>query len=210
MEEYIQFETERALRNGKVYNWETAKYGMVNWCFDEVDIDILRVFEPKFPAIVYNDALKLKLDPSFNQIFSHDTPIRKEFDEFCERWWGKNGKNKEPKEENWSSYSPHEEWKRMQLEKESPNQRAKDCIGEYEMTINKKDLEYMTDYLFSKYGPSFMHDVNQDFEKDTNKLIESPTKVTAKLEKEFDEWARENGYIEVEENEVVGTFPDAM
>ncbi|GKC15312.1 hypothetical protein Tco_1012094 [Tanacetum coccineum] len=48
--------------------------------------------------------------------FNGDTPIRKEFDEFCERWWGKNGKNKEPKEENWSSYSPHEEWKRMQLE----------------------------------------------------------------------------------------------
>ncbi|GJT09940.1 hypothetical protein Tco_0856982 [Tanacetum coccineum] len=32
--------------------------------------------------------------------FNGDTPIRKEFDEFCERWWGKNGKNKEPKEEN--------------------------------------------------------------------------------------------------------------
>nr|GEU40673.1 hypothetical protein [Tanacetum cinerariifolium] len=29
MEEYIQYETENALRNNQVYNWETAKY--VNW-----------------------------------------------------------------------------------------------------------------------------------------------------------------------------------
>ncbi|GKC19278.1 hypothetical protein Tco_1021428, partial [Tanacetum coccineum] len=60
MEEYVQFETEKALTNGKVYNWETAKYGMINWCLDDVDINILRFFEPKFPAIVYNDALKLE------------------------------------------------------------------------------------------------------------------------------------------------------
>ncbi|GJU14861.1 RNA-directed DNA polymerase, eukaryota [Tanacetum coccineum] len=38
-EEYVQLETERALRNNKVYNWETATY-----------------------AIVYNDALTSKLD----------------------------------------------------------------------------------------------------------------------------------------------------
>ncbi|GJU07319.1 zinc finger, CCHC-type containing protein [Tanacetum coccineum] len=42
MEEYVLFETEKALRNCKVYNLETAKYGMVNWYLDEVDIDILR------------------------------------------------------------------------------------------------------------------------------------------------------------------------
>ncbi|GJS64884.1 retrovirus-related pol polyprotein from transposon TNT 1-94 [Tanacetum coccineum] len=43
LEEYIQFETERALKNGKVYNWETAKYAMINWSLDDVDINILRV-----------------------------------------------------------------------------------------------------------------------------------------------------------------------
>ncbi|GJR30490.1 pyruvate dehydrogenase (acetyl-transferring) kinase, mitochondrial [Tanacetum coccineum] len=65
MEEYIQFETERALKIDKDYDWETAKYGMVNWHLDDVDINILRIFDTKFPAIVYNDALKLKPDLSF-------------------------------------------------------------------------------------------------------------------------------------------------
>ncbi|GJX01237.1 hypothetical protein Tco_0185150 [Tanacetum coccineum] len=60
MEEYVLFEIERALKNGKVYNWETAKYGMTSWCLEDVDINILGFFKPKFPAIVYNDALKLE------------------------------------------------------------------------------------------------------------------------------------------------------
>ncbi|GJW89092.1 hypothetical protein Tco_0164432 [Tanacetum coccineum] len=37
---------------------------MINWCLDDVDINILRSFEPKFLAIVYNDALKL--EPKFS------------------------------------------------------------------------------------------------------------------------------------------------
>ncbi|GKA15992.1 hypothetical protein Tco_0695739 [Tanacetum coccineum] len=59
MEEYVQLETERALRNGKVYNWETATYGKI-W-FDE-DVHYLRAFETEFLTIVYNDALASKLD----------------------------------------------------------------------------------------------------------------------------------------------------
>ncbi|GKB66114.1 hypothetical protein Tco_0927526 [Tanacetum coccineum] len=54
MEEYIQYETEKALRNNQVYNWETAKYGKINYFRD---IDYLGFFETKFPAIVYDDAL---------------------------------------------------------------------------------------------------------------------------------------------------------
>ncbi|GJU23344.1 hypothetical protein Tco_1156686 [Tanacetum coccineum] len=41
--------------------------------------------------------------------FNEDMPIGKEFDEFCERWWGTNRKDAETKEENWNGYSPHEE-----------------------------------------------------------------------------------------------------
>ncbi|GJU78078.1 hypothetical protein Tco_1275148 [Tanacetum coccineum] len=59
MEEYVQLESERALRNGKVYNWETATYGKI-W-YDE-DVHYLRFFETEFPAIVYNDALASKSD----------------------------------------------------------------------------------------------------------------------------------------------------
>ncbi|GJT86613.1 hypothetical protein Tco_1068330 [Tanacetum coccineum] len=62
MEEYVQFETEKALRNNQVYNWETAKHGKTSWCLDTVDINILIFFETKFLAIAYNDALKLESD----------------------------------------------------------------------------------------------------------------------------------------------------
>ncbi|GJR18544.1 hypothetical protein Tco_0967071 [Tanacetum coccineum] len=31
MEEYVQYEIEKALRNGKVYNWETATYGKIRF-----------------------------------------------------------------------------------------------------------------------------------------------------------------------------------
>ncbi|GJW74614.1 hypothetical protein Tco_0133984 [Tanacetum coccineum] len=54
MEEYIRLEEEKAHRRGKVYNWETAKYGKI-W-YDE-DVHDLRSVETKFPGIVYNDAL---------------------------------------------------------------------------------------------------------------------------------------------------------
>ncbi|GJZ27788.1 hypothetical protein Tco_0572435 [Tanacetum coccineum] len=54
MEEYVRCETEKALRNGQMYNWETAKYGKINYIRD---INYLRFFETKFPPIVYDDAL---------------------------------------------------------------------------------------------------------------------------------------------------------
>ncbi|GJS87780.1 hypothetical protein Tco_0770416 [Tanacetum coccineum] len=54
MEEYVQYETEKALRNSKVYNWKTATYGKIQYV---EDINDLRFFETKFPAILYDDAL---------------------------------------------------------------------------------------------------------------------------------------------------------
>ncbi|GKC06826.1 hypothetical protein Tco_0998436, partial [Tanacetum coccineum] len=59
MEEYVQYETKRALRNGKVYNSETATYGKIRYV---EDINYLRFFETKFPAIVYDDALTFESD----------------------------------------------------------------------------------------------------------------------------------------------------
>ncbi|GKD21081.1 hypothetical protein Tco_1222784 [Tanacetum coccineum] len=59
MEEYIQYETEKALRNGKVYNWETATYGKIRYVDD---INDLIFFETKFPTIVYDDALTSELE----------------------------------------------------------------------------------------------------------------------------------------------------
>ncbi|GJY20912.1 hypothetical protein Tco_0393478 [Tanacetum coccineum] len=54
MEEYIRLEEEKAQKRGKVFNWETAKYGRI-W-YNE-DVHDLRSVENKFPAIVFNDSL---------------------------------------------------------------------------------------------------------------------------------------------------------
>nr|GEV37533.1 hypothetical protein [Tanacetum cinerariifolium] len=54
MEEYIRLEKEKVRRRGKVYNWETAKYGKI-W-YDE-DVHDLRSVETEFPVIDFNDEL---------------------------------------------------------------------------------------------------------------------------------------------------------
>ncbi|GKB66466.1 hypothetical protein Tco_0927878 [Tanacetum coccineum] len=61
IEEYIRLETEKALRKGKVYNWEIDTYGKAR--YDE-DVHFLRSIETEFPAIVYNDALTSELELS--------------------------------------------------------------------------------------------------------------------------------------------------
>ncbi|GJR48053.1 hypothetical protein Tco_1316156 [Tanacetum coccineum] len=54
IEEYIQLETEKALRHAQVFNWKTATYGKVRY-FE--DIDYFKIFETELPAIVYKYAL---------------------------------------------------------------------------------------------------------------------------------------------------------
>ncbi|GJY45806.1 hypothetical protein Tco_0434869 [Tanacetum coccineum] len=52
MEEYIRLEEEKAQKRGKVFNWETAKYGKI-W-YDE-NIHDLRSVETEFPAIAFTN-----------------------------------------------------------------------------------------------------------------------------------------------------------
>ncbi|GKF88600.1 hypothetical protein Tco_0259477 [Tanacetum coccineum] len=54
MEEYIRPEEEKARRHGKVYNWETTKYGKI---WDDEDVHDLRYVETEFLAIVFNDRI---------------------------------------------------------------------------------------------------------------------------------------------------------
>ncbi|GKB93040.1 hypothetical protein Tco_0979177 [Tanacetum coccineum] len=54
MEEYIRLEKEKARRRGKVYNWETARYGKI---WDNEDVHDLGLVETEFPAIFFNDTL---------------------------------------------------------------------------------------------------------------------------------------------------------
>ncbi|GJV52119.1 hypothetical protein Tco_1447860 [Tanacetum coccineum] len=53
MEEYIRLEEEKARKRGKVFNWETAKYGRI--LYDE-DVHDLRSIKNEFPAIAFNDS----------------------------------------------------------------------------------------------------------------------------------------------------------
>nr|GEZ26254.1 hypothetical protein [Tanacetum cinerariifolium] len=80
MEEYIRLEKEKARRHGKVYNWETAKYGKI-W-YDE-DIHDLRSVEIKFPAIVFNDNLTseeaLPCEPTVSSLNNNEIDFRISF-----------------------------------------------------------------------------------------------------------------------------------
>nr|GEU89753.1 hypothetical protein [Tanacetum cinerariifolium] len=61
LQEYIRLEEEKARRHGKVYKWETAKYGKI-W-YDE-DVQDTRSIETEFPDIVFNDNLTSNKTPS--------------------------------------------------------------------------------------------------------------------------------------------------
>ncbi|GJS32908.1 hypothetical protein Tco_0531290 [Tanacetum coccineum] len=82
MEEYIRLEEEKARRRGKVFNWETAKYGKI-W-YDE-DVHDLRSVETKFPAIVFNDNLAsnetLSCEPIVSSLNDNEIDFRISFDE---------------------------------------------------------------------------------------------------------------------------------
>nr|GEV61200.1 hypothetical protein [Tanacetum cinerariifolium] len=81
-EEYIMFEEEEAQKHGKVFNWETAKYGNI-W-YDE-DVHDLRSIQTKFPAIVFNDNLTsdetLSCEPTVSSLNDNEINFRISFEE---------------------------------------------------------------------------------------------------------------------------------
>ncbi|GJQ98518.1 hypothetical protein Tco_0009657 [Tanacetum coccineum] len=81
MEEYIRLEEEKARRRGKVFNWETAKYGKI-W-YDE-DVHDLRSIETEFPAIVFNNNVTsnetLSCEPTVSSL-NDEIDFRISFDE---------------------------------------------------------------------------------------------------------------------------------
>ncbi|GJR81564.1 hypothetical protein Tco_0152349 [Tanacetum coccineum] len=64
---YVRLEEEKAPKRGKVFNWETTKYGKI-W-YDE-DLHDLRSVETEFPAISFNDEVSsektLSCEPTDN------------------------------------------------------------------------------------------------------------------------------------------------
>ncbi|GKC89683.1 hypothetical protein Tco_1150332, partial [Tanacetum coccineum] len=81
-------EEEKARGHGKVYNWETAKYGKI-W-YDE-DIHDLRSVETKFPAIVINDELTsevtLSSKPTVSSLNNNEIEFRISFDESDDEYY---------------------------------------------------------------------------------------------------------------------------
>nr|GEV39133.1 hypothetical protein [Tanacetum cinerariifolium] len=121
MEEYVWFETERALKKGKVYNWKTAKYGKTNWCLDNVDIDVLS--RNRMETVTSN---KYEGRPkTFNLI--------------------------------------------------------------------EDKFDYIFDHFLSESEPFKMESrMNEKIKEEGFKLIGTPQERSAKIDDEFDEWAREN------------------
>ncbi|GKD27483.1 hypothetical protein Tco_1233697, partial [Tanacetum coccineum] len=82
MEEYIRLEEEKTQKRGKVFNWETAKYGRI-W-YDK-DVHDLRSVETEFSAIVFNDNLTsnetLSCEPTVNSLNNNEIEFRISFDE---------------------------------------------------------------------------------------------------------------------------------
>nr|GEV32242.1 integrase, catalytic region, zinc finger, CCHC-type, peptidase aspartic, catalytic [Tanacetum cinerariifolium]GEV35038.1 integrase, catalytic region, zinc finger, CCHC-type, peptidase aspartic, catalytic [Tanacetum cinerariifolium] len=92
MKEYVQYETEKALKNSNVYNWKTVTYGKIRYV---KDVNYLGFFETKFPAII-DDALISELEFSYEpmeriRMLMHDSEKTKrqrhsrlvdEFDKF--------------------------------------------------------------------------------------------------------------------------------
>ncbi|GJU73386.1 hypothetical protein Tco_1264791 [Tanacetum coccineum] len=80
MEEYIRLKEEKARKPGKVFNWETAKYGKIR--YDE-DIHDLRSVETKFPAIAFNDEVSsetLSCEPMVSSL-NNEIEFRISFDD---------------------------------------------------------------------------------------------------------------------------------
>ncbi|GKE81357.1 hypothetical protein Tco_1551357 [Tanacetum coccineum] len=81
MEEYIRLEKEKARKHGKVFNWETAKYGKI-W-YDE-DVHDLRSIETEFPAIDFNDQISsektLSCEPTVSSL-NNEIDFRVLFDD---------------------------------------------------------------------------------------------------------------------------------
>ncbi|GKE11718.1 hypothetical protein Tco_1415269, partial [Tanacetum coccineum] len=82
MEEYIRLGEEKARKHGKVFNWETVKYGKI-W-YDE-DVHDLKSVETEFLAIVFNDNLTsnetLSCEPNVSFLNNNEIDFRISFDE---------------------------------------------------------------------------------------------------------------------------------
>ncbi|GJV72178.1 hypothetical protein Tco_1492173 [Tanacetum coccineum] len=91
----------------------------------------------------------------------------------------------------------YDEWKRLELKKMPPRNASYECIEEYRLMINNDDLEHMFDYLLAKDGMSFMDVKKERMEGMKSIMIGTPSERAENLDKEFDDWARDNGIVNI-------------
>nr|GEX44518.1 zinc finger, CCHC-type [Tanacetum cinerariifolium] len=81
MEEYIRLEEEKARRHGQTFNWQTATYGKMEYCEDEVDsFTNLKI---EYPAIVFDDTsdAALSCEPTISHLYNKEIDFEISFDE---------------------------------------------------------------------------------------------------------------------------------
>ncbi|GJU40248.1 hypothetical protein Tco_1193205 [Tanacetum coccineum] len=166
---------------------ETCGYEISGRVLDRMENESLNMLKGK--------SMKFDLSKNDYYWFKFDAPLGKEFDQFCKRWLGKEDIKEELDDGKWSTYVPNEEWKRLELEKMLPSNASYECIGEYGLMINDDDLEHMFVYLLTKDVPSFMEVEKDDVEGKKSKMIGTPCERAKDLYKEFDDEARDNGFV---------------
>ncbi|GJZ49569.1 hypothetical protein Tco_0603759 [Tanacetum coccineum] len=88
IEEYIKLKEEKARRNGKVYNWETATYSRI---WDDDEVHNLKSVETEFPAIVFDDMFTsqaaLSCEPTVSPLNDNEIDFRISFDESDDEYY---------------------------------------------------------------------------------------------------------------------------
>nr|GEX20320.1 hypothetical protein [Tanacetum cinerariifolium] len=81
MEEYIRLEDERARRQGRTFNWQTARYGKMEYCEDEDDS--FTDHEIEYPAIGFNDVSDAAFlrEPTISPLDNNEIDFNILFDE---------------------------------------------------------------------------------------------------------------------------------
>ncbi|GJX09739.1 hypothetical protein Tco_0199598 [Tanacetum coccineum] len=81
MEEYIRLEEEKARRQGRTFNWQTATYGKMEYC--ENEDDSFTNLETEYPAIVFDDTsdATLSCEPTVSPLDNNEIDFNISFDE---------------------------------------------------------------------------------------------------------------------------------
>ncbi|GJT83463.1 hypothetical protein Tco_1057805 [Tanacetum coccineum] len=82
MEEYIRLEEEKARRQGRTFDWQTARYGKMEYY--ENEDDSFTNLETKYPAIVFDDISDVAFshEPTVSPLDNNEIDFNISFDEF--------------------------------------------------------------------------------------------------------------------------------